>query len=107
MNKFLSGIGLVVGMLVMGIPLIFLKTYILMDLGVLWNITQIADLGYDRVLGIMLIINFMVAKKPKADPDGEDKSHGVILLESFGSSIGTGVLFMIGWGLSYLIHTFI
>ena len=107
MTKFLSGVGLVVGMLVMGIPLIFLKTHIIMDLGLLWDINQITEFGYDKVLGVMLIVNFMTAKKPKSNTEDKDKSHGVILLESFGSSIGTGVLFMIGWGLSYLIHMFI
>jgi hypothetical protein len=43
MKKFLAVIGLLVLVVALSIPLLFLKTYIIMDLGSLWGITQIGE----------------------------------------------------------------
>jgi hypothetical protein len=107
MTKFLSGLGLAVSMLLLGFPLLFLKTHIIMDLGVLWEIEQIGELGYNKVLGIMLIIGFFNLKKPKTDPEDKDKSHVEQFFNALGSFLTMGFLMLVGWGFSYLVHIFI
>ena len=84
MKQFLASIGLLVLIVALSIPLLFFKTYIIMDLGGLWDIKQIGELGFNKVLGIMLIINIFTIKNPKSDP----KDKGKDSIELMGELVG-------------------
>jgi hypothetical protein len=107
MKKFLAVIGLLVLVVALSIPLLFLKTYIIMDLGSLWGITQIGELGFTKVLGVMLIINLFNMKNPKSDPKDKGKDSIELMGELVGRQIGYGLILLIGWGMGYIIHLFI
>lgn len=107
MKQFLAVIGLLVLVVAISIPLLFFKTYIIMDLSGLWDIKQIGELGFNKVLGIMLIINLFNMKNPKSDPKDKGKDSVEIMGELVGRQIGYGFILLIGWGMSYLIHMFV
>ena len=105
MDKFLGFIGLIVAMIVIGIPMTFLKAHILMDVSTLWELSFITSLGFTKIVGLMSVLTIYTLKTS----DKEEKKHTiseafiVLLSKSFGISF----LLLGGWAMSYLIHIFV
>lgn len=107
MDRFFGVIGLLIAVLIVTIPLTFLKAHILMDVGTLWELDFITSLGYTKVIGLMSVITIYTLNT-KRDPE-EEKLDGLgeIFAYFFAKSLKYTLMLLLGWGMSYIIHLFI
>jgi hypothetical protein len=107
MEKVFGFIGLLLVVLLCGIPLVFLKAHILMDVSTLWGLTFITELGKVKLIGLMSIITIYTLNNRKNKDEEKLNGIGETFRHFIGKYIGYTLMLLLGWGMSYLIHVFV
>lgn len=91
--------------IILGLFLGLLKTYIIMDISILYNIEFIKELTFIQVLGITYIIGIITLKGKNINNEkDENKSTSEVLLENLGTVFTLLFSYLLIWGFCYLMY---
>jgi hypothetical protein len=81
----------------------FLMAYIIRDLSILYKLTVISSLTFAQIYCFCFIIGMLRANIKSEDTNDKD-SFGDKLWIWFGEAIFKSLVYLIAWGIMYIIH---
>lgn len=89
-------------MIIASILLGLLTAYVVLDISILFNITQITSLGFAKIYALISIIALVLYKKDKHKK--EEKTYEEKMAETFVLMLEKTLLNLFVWGLMYIMH---
>ena len=96
MEKFLSEMGKIALVVLLGVLMTAFQTHIILDVSELYTLTFITDMSFVQIFGLLMIISLIKFDLKKSTDD--DGSFSTVVIKAF----AVALILLLFWGLAYI-----